>query len=157
MIEVYNFLSLLVFALCSYPVIQYIITTNIYYLYIVVFIILIECFIKTTRFILPQTSLFLRPKKAFNCGICNGGGDYSNRIGMPSGHVMMSTFIIFVMVSHLGFIQQLIGLFLVCCIAFSRVRKNCHNIAQVTCGFIFGIIFGMIFVSLFQKDKNNMI
>ncbi len=153
--NLYDFLSLFVYALSAYPIISYIITGKIEYLYVLIGIVLIEIFIKISRIILPKNQYFLRPNDASNCSICNDGGDYSNRIGMPSGHVLMTTFIVYIYLLDLSnnsnFYQYICGILIIFLVALSRVKKQCHTIPQVIVGAVLGILFGYSFKTVIKN------
>lgn len=118
--------------------------------------------IKLSRVILPKSGIYLRPANAMNCSIFNTGGSYINRIGMPSGHVLLTTYILLSTGYLLNFsLPSMIGIYIwILLMAISRIKKNCHTILQVIIGFIIGalIAFGVFkFNNILNLDKKKIV
>jgi len=144
MLPLWDFLSLLVYALVAYPVIRYVETAMDLYLYIIVGCVASLAFVKITRMLPPIHPAMLRPKGARDCNILNKGGLEEGKIGMPSGHVLLSTFVVFSLLLSGGKITALKTVFSVGCliaVGVSRVQKGCHTWPQVIAGFVFGVLF----------------
>lgn len=140
----WDFLSLLVYALVAYPVIRYVETAQDLYLYITVGCIASLVFVKLTRMLPVMHPAMLRPKGARDCNILNKGGSAEGKIGMPSGHMLLATFVVFSLLLNGGRVTVVKASFSVGCIlaiGVSRVMKRCHTWPQVVAGFLFGVLF----------------
>lgn len=121
---------------------------------------ILQLFIKASRRVSwPRAwnEFVLRPRGARNCSILNSGGSYEGRIGMPSGHVLLTAFV----VTSLGAYWIGAGTFrgswavttsivlaaatAIVLMAVSRVRRGCHNLAHVLVGATLGIATGLPF------------
>lgn len=143
----WDFLSLLVYALVAYPVIRYVETLHNIYLYIIVGCAVSLVFVKVTRMLPPIHPAMLRPKGARDCNILNKGGSAEGKIGMPSGHMLLSTFVIFSLLFTGGRVTAVKAAFSAGCviaIGLSRVMKGCHTWPQVVAGFLFGVLFAWL-------------
>lgn len=156
----WDVVSLTLSALVASPGFGYLFTLDILYLYQILGIIFCHFFIKLTR-LMPKNSITLRPPNANNCNIYNKGGDASNRVGMPSGHVLITTFILL----SLGYIytQQTVyfnsytvfaGVFILL-MAISRIKRNCHTVLQVLVGFILGLLIYYAWTKLINVINKN--
>ena len=131
----------------------------------------VESVIKLSRILpypLSMQHIVLRPELAKNCSCFNTGGSYKNRIGMPSGHVMMSTYILYGLYKIFRNNNWITGknihyyiflcILLVFLMAISRIKRHCHNVWQVVVGCVLGIIFVevwfYVFNVLFKKEQN---
>jgi membrane-associated phospholipid phosphatase len=142
---IWDLLSLIVYALVAYPFIRLIDTYSPSYLHLIVGILCCLIFIKLTRFLPAFHPIMLRPKGACNCNIANSGGCYENRIGMPSGHVLLAAFVVSWLVVHNPTpITFAMAAFVIIIVALARYKKKCHNILQVIVGAILGITFALI-------------
>lgn len=158
--NIWDIISLSLYALMFTPLFGLVYSWNIIYLYQLLGIGICSAFIKLTR-LMPKNKITLRPPGAFNCNIYNRGGDCSKRVGMPSGHVLLTTFILL----SFGYIQtnQILyfNTYLVLCLvwislmALSRVKRNCHTILQVLVGGILGIILYFIWAKIITYIKKN--
>lgn len=128
-----------------YPFIRVIETREMYYVKFVIGLLIVATFIKVAHKLPTTYPLFLRPKDACNCNIMNAGGSYADRLGMPSGHVTMATFVV-IMIAYKTQSIATIACALLCVllIALSRVVKRCHTVSQVIAGVIMGIIFSIL-------------
>ena len=144
MLPLWDFLSLLVYALVAYPVIRYVETAMDIYLYIIIGCVASLVFVKITRMLPPIHPAMLRPKGARDFNILNKGGPEEGKVGMPSGHVLLSTFVVFSLLFMGGKITYMKAVFSVACliaIGLSRVAKGCHTWPQIIAGFVFGVLF----------------
>lgn len=162
MMVLWDFISLTLYPLTFYPIILYF--TFWKSIFIIQFIVMLFAMflIKLSRVILPKSGIYLRPANAMNCSIFNTGGSYINRIGMPSGHVLLTTYILLSTGYLLNFsLPSMIGIYIwILLMAISRIKKNCHTILQVIIGFIIGalIAFGVFkFNNILNLDKKKIV
>jgi membrane-associated phospholipid phosphatase len=138
--SIWEYISLLAFALMTYPFIRFLETKDPYYARMILGLVCVMVFIKAMHS-LPSSisSIIRRPKGACNCNIMNNGGSYEGRAGMPSGHVMTSAFIIYMIVHKTPTHEmKLAGGLCVLLIAVSRIQKKCHTPLQVIVGALLG-------------------
>jgi membrane-associated phospholipid phosphatase len=105
----------------------------------------------------PDTvSILKRPQNARDCSNFNSGGVGTDPwIGMPSGHVMTTAFILTMYglnTPHLknSKIYWVISLGLVVLVAIGRILKECHTVSQCVVGAICGI--GLAIVTLYVTN-----
>jgi membrane-associated phospholipid phosphatase len=154
MIVIWDFISLLIIAIAAYPFIRYIETLECTYLIIVAGVVFCQVFIKLTRQLhsLKIYKFMIRPKGACNCNIMNSGGSYENRIGMPSGHMLMTTYVIVSLILLNPTILTIsLGSIVIILMGCSRYYKLCHTVPQVVVGITVGIIFAYITNIIIKK------
>lgn len=121
--------------------------------------IVCEVIIKLSRCMKKIHPVLIRPKGARDCGIFNNGGDkYEGRIGMPSGHVLMTTYV-FTCMYLLSSQKPEVGLLLivgVMLMAASRVLRICHNIPQVIVGALLGFALALLTVKVVIKRARRI-
>lgn len=91
----------------------------------------------------------LRPPGARDCGAFNNGGSYEGRIGMPSGHVMNTAYVLLSLAllspgdehTLLKLLKLALALAWTLAMAWSRVARGCHTVAQVIAGACLGAAF----------------
>ena len=133
------------------------------YAVIAVGTIICEIIVKLTRKLPVVHPVQLRPSGAKNCSILNRGGSYEGRIGMPSGHVLLTSYVLvslfllskpdeepyFAVAATVGIIFM----------SMSRVIRTCHNVPQVIAGAMMGSIFAFVSVKyiipLVSKDDED--
>ena len=138
------------------PIVLYIQTKNLKYAPIIVGTFMSEIFISFSRQVPVLHPVMIRPAGAKNCNIFNGGGSYDGQIGMPSGHMMLTTFItvsflfMFSRTKNIGRIMSekpqtglAAGVYVVL-MAISRVARGCHNIPQVIVGGLLGYALAFV-------------
>jgi membrane-associated phospholipid phosphatase len=82
-----------------------------------------------------------RPLDARNCGVCNDGGDYSKKGGMPSGHVTTATtFVTFAYLVTQSNTVLVLGMIYIYGMMWVRIKNKCHYPHQVIGGIVAGII-----------------
>lgn len=125
---------------------------------VIVGLVILYVQLKLSRFVLghvvrtwPMTGpLLIRPVSANNCNIMNSGGKLDNPwIGMPSGHVMSTAFILTLyglMIPRLknSTYYWLFVVALVMLVSTGRVLKECHTVNQCIVGCICGILLAVI-------------
>jgi len=157
----WDIVSLTILLWTILPLVFWFVTHKSVYLWIMLGSVILQVFIKLSRYIqYPKTwkHIVMRPKKAMNCSLFNQGGIYKNRIGMPSGHVLITTFVLIsiglIMKSHLSsytnvwFIGSILIISLMC---ISRIKRHCHNLAQVIIGAICGLLSAILWILLYNK------
>ena len=130
----------------------------------------IELIIKISRIIpySPQYhSIVMRPPGATNCSCFNTGGLYKGRIGMPSGHVMITTYFVCGLYHILNtkgvfdtnvnykYLYICASLILIILMALSRLKKQCHNLWQVVIGCVLGVVFAEMWFQVYKKYFNT--
>ncbi len=100
-----------------------------------------------------MSPILKRPQNAKDCSNFNSGGVGKDPwIGMPSGHVMTTAFILTMYglnTPHLknSKIYWVISLGLVVLVAIGRILKECHTVSQCVVGAICGI--GLAIITLY--------
>jgi len=128
-------------------------TRQVSHVLIILGAIICELLIKLSRRVFPKKGVFLRPSDAINCNLFNRGGNYANRIGMPSGHMALTTFVIssLIYVFNPSYSVALLGVIIIILMGFSRYFRKCHNMYQVIAGAVLGLSLFGIFRWLNQK------
>lgn len=83
----------------------------------------------------------LRPPGAHDCNLLNSGGDYDGRIGMPSGHMLTTSFVLLSLLATSTNPHWSHSIFVITAITamgWSRIVRGCHTLAQVLVGIVFG-------------------
>jgi hypothetical protein len=148
--------SLTVVPVICTPIWLYLQTKELQYVPIITSIFITEIFISFSRQVPVLHPVMIRPAGAKNCNIYNLGGSYHGQIGMPSGHMMLTTCIsfsfLFIYSRNKNTLRILyenpteFGLtsIYVAFMAMSRVMRGCHNIPQVIAGFSLGYILAYL-------------
>jgi len=103
--------------------------------------------------LMPRVSPFLRPVGAHNCGLLNNGGRSGGEPAFPSGHSAVAAYLATVAVAggDSGFAELLAAVY-VCAVAYSRIKRKCHNLVQVSAGVMVGVVCGgLVSVLLLQE------
>ena len=149
-------ISLSLIPLIAAPIGIYIRTKNPAYIPVIVSIVITEIIISFSRQLPVIHTVMLRPAGAKNCNIFNAGGSYDGQIGMPSGHMMLTTCLTFSLLflyARTKNLKTLVvsksGAFAAACayvilMGASRFMRGCHNIPQVIVGGLLG--FGLAYV-----------
>lgn len=133
-----NSISFLLVGFIIYPFICLIDSFSWWNVKYVLGLLLVVGFIKLAHS-LPAQGMLARPKGACNCGITNGGGSYEHRSGMPSGHVMTTTYILcMIAIKSNNLYTSVVSVALIISMMVSRVVKKCHTIPQVIAGALLG-------------------
>tara|TARA_Y200000002_G_C22615965_1_gene636004 strand:- start:306 stop:782 length:477 start_codon:yes stop_codon:yes gene_type:complete len=151
--SVYDFYSSIVL-LYNYDYIYRFLVGKYKYFIQLYIILLLERFMKYI-FSFPSYDILKRPDGAFNCGLTNLGGDVSGQCGFPSGHVITTSYYFYLLFlenrfkskkykkfNYLFLILIQIPIFLV---SYGRLMKKCHNLFQVSGGYIFGMFLAFLF------------
>ena len=116
--------------------------------------IYIQVILKKLTTNLQPSYIFKRPDGARNCGLFNTGGLVDEKSGFPSGHMCSISFVmIYLLLKHgkmniRNFILYNIPVILV---AIGRYMKGCHNLIQISAGYLVGFSVAMF---LFPRRKN---
>lgn len=106
----------------------------------VVGLLCVMAFIKLAHS-LPPNGLYARPKGACDCGIANDGGNYEGRSGMPSGHVMTTAYVLFVLsLRSKNMLSTLVSCCVIVAMMYARLVKKCHTMPQVIMGVLLGLV-----------------
>lgn len=102
-------------------------------------------------------TMFKRPDGATDCSLFNTGGLVDHKSGFPSGHVASISFLMNLLWLHtikdngISTIENLytyVGYNIpVALVAYARVMKGCHNILQVTFGYMLGYAIASLMLS----------
>jgi len=160
----WDLVSLCILVILALPVLLIVFdgdpTRRLQYLVVLIGILVCEIIIKITRIVLPKQGVFLRPSNAVNCSLYNRGGNYAGRVGMPSGHVALTTFVLCSILyiyksnaNHSPIVYVLVVL-MIGLMCMSRYYRHCHNIPQIVMGFVLGILLTWIFVQFDKKRKS---
>jgi membrane-associated phospholipid phosphatase len=87
----WDLISLSLIPLILTPIGLYIKTKDLIYIPVIVSISITEILISFSRQLPVIHPVMLRPVGAKDCNLFNSGGSYDGQIGMPSGHVMLTT------------------------------------------------------------------
>ncbi len=92
-----------------------------------------------------QLPFMKRPDDASNCNMCNGGGDYTQRGGFPSGHVTMTTYLwVSLWLNTQNDCIGIIAILVILSMCLSRYYKRCHTILQIVVGVNLGFLLAHI-------------
>ena len=95
----------------------------------------------------PKWKVLYRPSSKAKCSMTNKWD--KTVLGMPSGHVATATFVSLIMFNY---IYNWYGVALITiAMSWSRYKKKCHNIYQVSLGALFGSFSFYCFVYLYYK------
>lgn len=111
--------------------------------------VFLQHFIKTlTTGMYPD--IFKRPDGATDCSLFNTGGLVDQNSGFPSGHVAIISFIM----NFLNFKKRnIIYNIPIILVAISRYVKKCHNMIQISAGYLLGYGIAYIFFKNDAKIK----
>ena len=137
-LQLANFLSLTSIATTALPLIGAIVSPNNTMKYIIVSVVLFVVIVGSM--ILKQLIKDPRPASAMNCNALNRGGAAKDEFGMPSGHMAVSSFMIFstLLISTKNPAIWGLGIAWLTAIGWSRYAKHCHSLAQIIGGTVFG-------------------
>ncbi len=154
----WDIISLCLFAVLLLPLVLFVfdkhLTHQFLHLLLIIGIVICELIIKVTRLVFPKVGVFLRPAGAVNCNICNGGGDYTGKVGMPSGHVALTTFVFCALLQIynsrlkglIRYVAYAVVITSICLMGLSRYYRKCHNIVQIITGVLLGIVLTWLYV-----------
>lgn len=104
-------------------------------------------------FIGNKADMFKRPDGAFACNIFCLPSNDEGHPGFPSGHVASTTMMLIILMYFVNntFFTVFACTYIVL-MALSRYKKKCHNVIQITGGFVFGIVGALAFIQLSPKE-----
>ncbi len=87
-----------------------------------------------------------RPQNAKNCNLFCNDGDQSNKPGMPSSHMALTSYAVayFINKYELSKYIKFALFFYVISMALARYFKYCHTIGQIIVGTLYGSFFGIL-------------
>jgi membrane-associated phospholipid phosphatase len=147
-LQLANFLSLTGVATTALPLIGAIISPNNTMRYIIVSVVLFAVIVGSK--ILKQLIKNPRPVAAMNCGVFNSGGSAKDEFGMPSGHMAVTSFMIFstLLISTKNPVIWSLGIAWLASVGWARYAKHCHSLAQIIGGTVYGTSIALLLYSL---------
>lgn len=143
MFTVWDTISLAVLPIMAYPVIRLGQEANRRFLVIFAGVVAVALVMRLRNTITSPPGYLLRPKGAKNCSTFNRGGNCEHRVGMPSGHVLLTTYVLFAVLwtsEHASSAGANAGVLAAALLmAVARVQKGCHTVAQVVAGMGVGL------------------
>jgi membrane-associated phospholipid phosphatase len=137
---IWDFISTIVVAFIAYPVIRFIETRKRVYLMMAI-VVFVWLFVLELRDFLPDAlkQYMKRPSKARNCNVINQGGFQGNALGMPSGHVLLTSYVTACMYM-ISPSWQTLAFFIIATtvMAMSRIARSCHTVVQTIVGAVIG-------------------
>ena len=146
-------ISLSLFPLEYYPLLVYIFTRKIEYLYIYIGLLIVCVFTLVIRESFAKMSnnpVFYRPKGCSNCSLLNTPTDPSGP-AFPSGHMSMTVFLVITLLyvtKNTNMLAYVLAGIYILLMGYSRYYKKCHNIPQISAGIIHGSIWAFVFIKL---------
>jgi membrane-associated phospholipid phosphatase len=165
MATIWDALSLMVILYLCLPVIFLLLTKDFVFAWITIGVLVCQILVKLSRLIQYPSSwsgVVMRPSGASNCSCWNMGGSYMGRIGMPSGHVALTTFSLLstaLALNKKGILPKSITLYTTCLVigvlillmGISRLKRQCHNIWQVLVGGVLGVVLSLVWFEAYKK------
>lgn len=152
----WDHISIFVYSLVTYPFIRLFDSGDIRYIAIIFGLFVAICIVKVSR-LLPFThAIFLRPSSAMNCNLINQGGPCGGAIGMPSGHVLVTTYMLVSLLlldDRISSTKASVSAIIVIVMGVSRYQKHCHNIPQLIVGALIGASLAVVNSRLVRIDK----
>ena len=136
-------LSLSVVPFMAWPFFQAYVSNDFRYMIIGLGAIGVGYGVQQLKQLMPRVPPFLRPVGARNCGLLNNGGRSGGEPAFPSGHSAVAAYLATVATvgGGNGF-AQVCALVYVCAVAYSRIKRKCHNVLQVGAGAMVGFACG---------------
>jgi len=154
---VVDYISISIVPFVLYTLLAYVCTKNIVFIHIFLLTIFVGIsteFIKTVVAKNTCKRLFYRPEGCRQCSLLNLPSD-PNAPAFPSGHVAMTTFLVFSLLTitkHTGLTYVMFGVLYILLMGFSRYHKKCHNLIQIICGLLYGAFCYVIFMKLYVNQ-----
>ena len=141
-----------------YPWIAFFQTQQLVYAFFGIGMILAEEAGKYAKVVTSSTgaNVCMRPPHALNCNMLCNDGACGGQPGMPSGHMTITLFFLtffYLINNNLGRDYIVFATAVTAAMATARIRKGCHNIAQVAAGMLFGGALATIWYATFQNEK----
>lgn len=161
-ITFWDTLSVSLYGIIIYPIIQLILTGHPFYILLIAGLIITDL---TTRFLKwmnrnSNVAFLKRPVDALNCDIVCKNGKQGNAPGMPSGHMAFVLFFVtFMYVIQIHILNStvhktvfvLIAILYSCLMGYDRMRRKCHTLLQVLTGSGLGSIIGVSLAFIFKS------
>ncbi len=143
MFTVWDAISISVVGIMAYPVIRLGQEGSRRFLVIFAGVVVVAVVMHARNAITSPPGYLLRPKGAKNCSTFNRGGDCEHRVGMPSGHVLLTTYVLFAVLWTSEKADDAAAnaavLAAAVLMAVARVQKGCHTVWQVVAGMGVGL------------------
>lgn len=132
------------------PIVCYVYTGNILYLYWELGMFLIEIMNHLLKAVFgTRVNAFMRPHGAFNCSIVNIGGLVEGQAGFPSGHMTMTVAFFVIGWLLLGAPWLLVvGVGAALAMGWARLETKCHTLLQVVVGGVTGLLLAVGYYQL---------
>lgn len=156
--EIVDNISLSLMPLNFYPLIAFILTRKLEYLFICIGILIVRYSTEFIRELISKISknpIFYRPHGCKNCGLLNTQTD-PNGPAFPSGHVGMTTFLVIALLyvtKNTNLIAYILATTYIILMGYSRYYKKCHNIPQIIAGVLHGGIYALLFIYFYRIYK----
>jgi membrane-associated phospholipid phosphatase len=151
MLIVWDAISLTVLPIMAYPTIRLGQEANRRFFVIFMGVVGVALVMRARNAITSPPSYLLRPKGAKNCNTFNRGGDCEHRVGMPSGHVLMTTYVLFAVLWTSEKADDVAAnaavMVAAVLMAVARVQKGCHTVGQVVAGMGVGAVMAKLAVA----------
>ena len=101
--------------------------------------------------------IFKRPDGATDCSLFNTGGIVDDKSGFPSGHVASITLFMEIMLlrnKNRDWYTTMIYYVPILLVAYARYMKGCHNLIQITVGYLLGYSVANILYKYEANIKN---
>jgi len=151
-------ISMSLMSLEYYPLIAYIFSRKLEYLYIYIGVLIVRYSTEYVREIIAKISknpIFYRPTGCKNCSLLNTPTD-PNGPAFPSGHMGMTTFLVITLLyvtKNTNLIAYILATTYIILMGYSRYYKNCHNIPQIIAGIIHGGLYAFLFIYFYRNYK----
>ena len=145
-----DYISLSIIPLICIPLVIYIYTKNLVYIYIFCAVIYVGTSTHYIKYIIgtfTKNKIFYRPYGCTNCSLINTTTD-PHAPAFPSGHVGITTFLVYTLcfiTKNTGRIPCIISTIYITLMAESRYAKKCHNIFQIVGGLLYGSVCALLF------------
>ena len=149
-------ISISIFPLMYFPLIVYILTRKIEYLYIFIGVLIVRTSTELVRELFAKMSknpFLYRPEGCSNCSLTNTPTD-PNGPAFPSGHMGLTTFLVITLLyvtKNTNMLAYVLTGIYILLMGYSRYYKKCHNIPQIIAGILHGSIWAFVFIKFNSK------
>lgn len=146
-----DIISASILIMIGYPIIQYLVTHEEKYIFMLVGLIFTDIITKIFKHTTREIPMFSRPNGACDCDLLSKNGSQENKPGFPSGHMATTAFFAIYLLFQGGIspfknpILLTASLFFVSLMGYVRYVKKCHSIVQIVAGTFLGGAMGAIF------------
>ena len=102
-------------------------------------------------------TIFERPIGACDCDILCMNGDQSEKRGFPSGHMTITSVVLFsfAIIYHLQCSWIILTVLAISIMGWARYVKRCHNLAQISAGTLYGFFVATFFTAAYTFLYND--